>query len=331
MNYRESRSILEKVKKAKRILLNCHRGPDPDSIGSALAMKYVLEGMEKTVGVICPSEKLYENVSFLKDYKKIQKGIDFNKFNFLEYDLFITLDSSSWNMVSSDPNSSLPRIPLIVIDHHDTNKNFGKINLVDKNASSVGEILYLLIQDWSVNITKVIATALLTAIIGDTGIFKYPNTSEKTFDVAYQLVKKGADKNLIIANIYRNLDFNLIKFWGEALNRVKLDKKYGFIYSAVPYEVYKKLDKPENAKESSIDLFGQITKGTEFGFMAVETEKNKLSISLRSRTDFDSSQIATALGGGGHAAASGAKIEGLPFDEAVNKVLHVARKYAKEK
>lgn len=330
MNYKESKLILAEIKKAKRILVNCHRGPDLDSIGSALAMKYVLKSLDKEVTVICPSEKLYPDLSFLKDYERISKNIDFNKYDFSNYDLLVTLDSSNWEMVTSDKSIPLVKLPIIVVDHHHTNTHYGMINLVDSKRSAVAEILYLLFNDWKIEIDKDIATALLTGILGDTGIFKFPNTSDKTFEIAYKLMKFGADKNLIIDNTFRNYDFKLIKFWGEVLNLAKLDKKYKFVYSFIPYEIYEKWGKQENAKEIATDLFAQSTKGTNFGFVGLEVEKNKLSLSFRSKMDFDTSIVAMELGGGGHKAASGAKITGLPFEEAVEKVLHVARKYAKK-
>lgn len=329
MNYKESQIILNKITKAETILLNCHRGPDADAIGSALALYGVLTKMGKKVSIICPSEKIYEAAKFLKNYEEIQSRVDFYKFGFARFDLFITLDSSSWGMVAE--KAPTPEIPIIVIDHHHTNDRYGKINLVDDKISSVGELLYLVFEDWKVKLNKDISEALLTAIIGDTGIFKYPNTTEQTFNIAHNLMKHGADKEEIIARIYRSLDFNLLRFWGETLARLKLDKKHRFVYSAVPYEVYSKLGKPEYAKESACDLFAQTTEGTDFGIMALEVEEKKLSLSFRSRTNFDSSLVASMLGGGGHAAASGAKIEGLDFDRAVMKVLQVARKIAKEK
>lgn len=330
MNYGESKLILGKIKKAKRILLNCHQSPDLDSIGSALALNYVLETFGKKVSIICPSKKLFDQVSFLKDYKKIKRGVDFGEFKFKNYDLFITLDSSSWDMVSSDKKIIFPDIKIIVIDHHHTNTNYGDINLVDKKASSVAEMLYRIFEDWAVYIDKSTATALLTGIIGDTGIFKYPNASLDVFRIAYELMKRGAQKDTIIANIYQNYDYNLIKFNAEALSRIHFDKKNKFLYSALPYQVYERLGKPQNAKHTAVDLFAEITKGADFGFMALEEEKGKLSVSFRAREDFDTSKIALALGGGGHQAASGAKVEGLPFGKAVQKVLEVARKYAKE-
>ena len=61
----------------------------------------------------------------------------------------------------------------------------------------------------------------------------------------------------------------------------------------------------------------------------LEYEENKISVSLRSRTKFDVSEIASALGGGGHTVSSGARLEGLSFKEAVETILKVAREFAK--
>ena len=152
MNYKESRQILEEIKKAKNILINCHRGPDPDAIGCALSMYKILAALGKGVKIICPSEVLDQNLSYLPDYGRIERAVDFGKFEFLNFDLFIILDSSSWEMVSKDMSISIPDMPIILIDHHHTNERFGKINLVDKKSTSVGEILYKLFIDWGVEI-----------------------------------------------------------------------------------------------------------------------------------------------------------------------------------
>ena len=82
--------------------------------------------------------------------------------------------------------------------------------------------------------------------------------------------------------------------------------------------------------ESSANLFGEIVADTDFGMIMTEQEKNILSVSFRSRIGFDTSAIAKELGGGGHVYASGAKVEGLSFSKAVEKVLQTARKYARQ-
>lgn len=329
MNYKESKKIFKEIRKAEKILLNCHRGPDPDSIGGALAMYGVLTQVGKQSEIVCPSEELFDDVRFLKNYEKIRKGIDFSNFDFDEYDLFITLDSSSTEQVTGLKDFQTP-IPLINIDHHTSNLGYGKINLIDSKKISTCEILYLVFRDWVANIDSSIATALLTGIIGDSGVFRYPGTTEQTLKIAGELMEKGADKDKIIFAIYGSTDLNTMKFWGEALRVSKIDTKGKFFWSAISHETFVKYKRPSVGRETAASLFAQTTDGTEFGFVAVEQEPRVLSISFRSRAGFDTSKIAEELGGGGHVYASGAKVEGLPFDKAVEKVLKVARKHAKK-
>jgi phosphoesterase RecJ-like protein len=332
MNYKESKQILEEIRKARKILVNCHKSPDPDAVGCALAFYQVLRKLGKKVAVVTPSPVL-ENYQFLPFAEKIKK-VNFKDFDFSKYDLFICPDSSSWAMVVGLALAnvvSIPSISIVVIDHHKTNKRFGKINLVDPEIPSAAEIVYLLFEDWKIKIDKDTATALLAGIIGDTGIFQYPTVKSQTFDIARKLMDKGAGKDEIIHNIYRSADFTLLKFWGEILKRMEMDVENKFVWSAIPYEVYKKYSSPKEGKETAASNFTQIVKDTNFGLIMVEEEKNNLSISLRSRTGFDTSKIAVALGGGGHVYASGAKVEDMEFDKAVVKVLQTARKFVKKK
>jgi len=328
-NYKEAKKILKIIKKSESILLNCHRGPDPDSIGSTLALFNVLRNMGKKVDVVCPSKELYEGVEFLDNYDLIKRNVNFFDFDFKNYDLFIILDSSSWDMVTSDIKAPRPSIPSIVVDHHYTNSRYGDINIVDEKASSTGEIIFRLFEDWRIKIDLNTANALLTAIISDTGLFRYPNQTEKTYSAFIKLLEMGANKDLIVSRLYRNNDIKLLKFWGEVLTRLKVDKENKFVYSAIPYEIYRKFGKLRNAKDSSCDLFAQSTSETDFGFFVIEEEKNEISVSFRSRNYFDTSRIALELGGGGHKAASGAKIHGKSFKSALNLILNVARKYTK--
>ncbi len=328
MNYEKSLEILEEVKKANNILLNCHRSPDPDSIGSALAMRQVLLNLGKEVEVVCPTEELPQKLDYLEGFKNIKGGVDFEKFDYSKFDLFLTLDSSSIDQVTGLKENSTKDVKIITIDHHVTNTKYGEINLLDGKVTSTSELLFSIFEDWGVNISKETADCLMCGIVGDTGAFRYPGAGERTFEIASRLMKLGADKDKAVHVLYRSEPYELIKFYGEVLSRVQIDKEYKFVWSAVPYEIYEKVGKPGMAKESAAGIFAQVVEGTDFGFIALEQEKGKVSVSLRSRSGFNTSDIAVELGGGGHVYASGAKVEGLQFDEAVEKILEVSRKYA---
>lgn len=326
MNYNQSEEILKKIEESQKILLNCHRNPDPDSIGSAIALKTVLEKMGKEVDIICPTE-LDKSVKFLSGYEDI-KRVDFESFDFSKYDLFIAVDSSTWDMVTGRSKINKPDLPIITIDHHFTDEPFASIKLVDSEISSTAELLYLVFQDWGVGYGKEVATALLTGIIGDTGVFRHPGVGKETLDIASELVSKGADKDEIVLNIYQTYDMDLISFLKMMLANLKIDQEHKFAWSTVSNKEYKECGEPAQGKVIGANIFLQSIAGTDFGIIMVEIEPNYLVISLRARTNFDVSKIAVDLGGGGHKAASGCSIL-APFNEAVEKVLTVARKHAK--
>lgn len=326
MNYKKSSEILEKIKKSKKILLNCHRNPDPDSIGSAIAMENVLEKMGKEVDVICPTE-LDKSVKFLNGFKDIKK-VDFESFDFGKYDLFIAVDSSTWQMVAGKDDIKKPDIPIISIDHHFKDEPYADITLIDSEISSTAEILYLIFKDWGIEYEKEVATALLTGIIGDTGVFRHPGVGKGTLDIASDLVSKGADKDKIVLNVYQSYDMNLVCFFKTMLANLKVDKEHQFAWSVISSKEFKECGEPPQGKVIGANIFLQSISGTNFGIIMVETEPNNFVISLRARTSLDVSKVAAELGGGGHKAASGCSIT-APFNEAIEKVLAVARKHAK--
>ena len=325
MNYQESVQILEKIKKAKRILINCHRSPDPDGVGSALALYLVLKKLGKNSDIICPDEISKES-KFLPSVDII-KAVNFEIFDFSSYSLFLVIDSCNWSMVVGKKDIPKPNVPIVVIDHHITSDKFGFINLVDTSKTSAAEVLYLVFNDWKIGINKEIAQCLLAGIIADTGVFEYPGVTSSTLDIAKQLIEKGADKEKIVNNVYRNISFNQVRFWGEIIKNMQIDKKSKFVWSAVPFAVYESYGKPISGKETAASYFAQIIENTDFGMIMVEQENKVLSVSFRSKDNFDVSRIAEALGGGGHKAAAGAKVCGFAFDQAVEKVLQTARKF----
>ncbi len=328
MNYPESKKILEEINRAERILVNLHRGPDPDSFGSAFALYYFLRSLGKKVDVVLTlTSRLSDDLLSFEDSKLIETA-DYSKFDFTKYDLFISPDSGSWCQVVDDPEMRLPEIPVIVIDHHTTNEKFGKINLVEEKAASCAEVIYKLFKDWKFSVDKHVAELLLIGIIGDTGGFAFSNNSE-VMVVTAELMGLGADKEKIINRIFRTRKIEEVKAWGEYLVRFEVDKEHRFVWTAISYEEYLKYKVPPKASSMVATQFSNIVDGTDFGIVMTEDEKDKLQIGLRSRSDVDVSKLAELLNGGGHKKAAGGEIRGMSFEKAVKKVLETARKYAK--
>ncbi len=326
MNYPESQLILKEIKKSKNILVNCHRGPDPDSVGSALALFRVLKSLDKNVNIIC-TDPIEDNVKYLKDSGVVEK-IDYTSFNFSEWDLFITLDSSSIDQVTGSKESKLA-IPLVVIDHHTSNTRYGFINLVDDIKISTAEILYLVFKDWDVEIDFDTAEALLTGIISDSGVFRFPAVTTQTLEISLDLIKMGVDKNKIIFNLFSSIPYDRLLIWGYLLANLKYDVENKFYWSAMPYEKLTQFKDFKGSRETLATMLSGSMANSDFSLLMTEELKNRLSVSFRGRTGVvDVSKMAVEIGGGGHKVAAAGKIENTPFDQAVETVLAVCRKHA---
>lgn len=329
MNYPESQLILEEVKKAKRILINCHRSPDPDSIGSALSLYHILELLDKNdVTIICPDEVPY-SCKFLINADKIKK-VDFNEFDFSKFDLFVIVDSGNWNQVTGEDNILKSKIKSIVIDHHFTNSKFGDLNILDIEAGSAAEVVAKFVDDINIKLDEVLATSLLTGIIGDTLSFQTDVIGDSSFLIADKLIKAGADRNNIIFNLNKSKSLDEIHLMGYIMTNIKVENEYQFAWTAVPKEISNKYPLSREAKSSVAGSFIPAVEGTEFGFVLEESDRY-VSVSFRSREKFDVSKIAEELGGGGHKSAAAARFSNMTFDQAVEKVLTACRKYANKK
>lgn len=330
MKYPQSKIILERIKKAEEILINCHENPDPDSVGSALSLYQIINKMGKGVKIVCPTE-IPQTLAFLPHFEKIEV-VDFTRFDFSAFDIFIALDSSSWDMVTGSKEIAPPKISTIAIDHHKTNEGYGEVNLIDAKIGSSAELLYFVFKDWGEKADEDVAICLLTGIIGDTGVFRNQAATSQTFRITAELMDKGANKDRIIFEVYESLPLGTVKLWGEFIKRMEVDAESKFVWSAVPWEEVRRYqsDEVREVKSNAASLFFRNIKDTDFGIVMLEAEKGRLAVSLRARTNVDISELAKRLGGGGHKKAAGATVEGLSFQDAVNKVLQAAREFAKD-
>ena len=324
MNYPESEAIKQKIDSVQKILLNCHHNPDADSVGSALAMARVLKKWGKEVRILS-STPVSKNLQFLVKEENI-KVTDFTKFNYTAFDLFITLDSSSWSRTSGTRNFEKPKIPFVVIDHHKSNQKFGDINLLVPDASANSLVLYKLYQDWNTDLSSDVAEPLLAGILGDTGGLRFPEADIETFEIALQLMKV-ADKNKIMFNLYQSFEISHVNVWKEVMNNLYVDIRHKFVYSFIRKEVMEKNGYPDNAKAEVSDMLFQGIDGTDFGVVGVEDKEGYVSVSFRSRTGVDVSRLASELGGGGHQWASAGRVY-EDFDKAVELILQKCREFS---
>jgi phosphoesterase RecJ-like protein len=303
--------ILAEIKKANTILLHCHPSPDPDSVGSALAMKFALEQIGKKVTVIKGDSEIPQAfMHFPGAAKIVQKN--FSEIRIEDFDMFLIVDAGSPGMISQLKTPAFP-LPTktIVIDHHASNTSFADINLIDLSSPSTAYILFQLCKEWNISLTRDIALNLFIGMYTDTGGFKYPPTDYRIFNAAAELVKIVPDYTKCIFVLENSEQKSAIYFSSAALNSIETFCDEHVVIAAVTYDTLKE----KNISLSAIggDSIANRLKsviGWDIGIMMIETEPNNIKISMRTRDPerFDVSKLATALGGGGHRAAAGIKM-----------------------
>ncbi|NIV99513.1 hypothetical protein GWN26_10420 [Candidatus Saccharibacteria bacterium] len=199
-------------------------------------------------------------------------------------------------------------LPIINIDHHATNQNYGQLNLVDAEASSTAEVVYNFFSHNNVKIDKHIATALLVGILTDTTNFTNPGTTVSSMRVASELISHGARTNEISKNLLKNKSIDALRLWGKTLARLEENKELNMAIAVIKKEDFTDIQSPGEAVEGVANFLNALL-NVSLVLVLRETDDGFVKGSFRS-TDVDVSQIAQALGGGGHKKAAGFTIKG---------------------
>ena len=242
-----------------------------------------------------------------------------------DYDAIVTVDTGDLVQLGKfyEENTDLfHKLPVLNIDHHASNGEFGTINHLDITASATTQMLVPIIQKLEQETGKTlmdedIATLLLAGIITDTGSFQHSNTTPKAFSVAAQLLDAGARQQEIIKHVYKTKSLATLKLWGQVLSKIKFAKDYGFVWSTVSVKDLEETGADMEDTGAIIDELLNNAPGAEVVAL-IKEKQGVISCSLRTTTnEVDASRLAGLFGGGGHVRAAGCRIKGMTFDEGV--------------
>jgi phosphoesterase RecJ-like protein len=227
-----------------------------------------------------------------------------------ECDTFITVDCADFKRVGKTFQSFSQ--PDINIDHHKTNENFGKLNLIEAEQVATSAILANHLPAWGFKITKPIAEALLTGIITDTLGFRTSNTNPSALRLCAMLMETGANMPDLYMRSLVHKSFPAARYWGAGLS--SLEQENGIVWGTLTLEDRKQSGYGGNDDADLINLISSIH-GNKVGMIFVEQSDKHVKISWRALEEgIDVSPIAKQFGGGGHAAAAGADIPGTLND-----------------
>ena len=305
--------ILAEIHKANSILLHCHPSPDPDSVGSALAMKFALEQLGKKVTVIRGDSQIPVAFSHFPGVGDIVQK-NFFEIDPQDFDLFIVQDSGSPEMVSRLQPIPVPvPIKTIVIDHHASNTGYGDLNLIEPKYPATAQMLFDLLLLWNVKLDVNIASNLFIGVYTDTGGFKYAGTTTRTFRIASELIKYVPDFANLISQMENSNTPADVAFQALALSSIETFFEGKLALSVVSHaSIVEKAIPLEDAQAHAISPALRRVRQWMITGVLVEQVPGTIKLSFRSKdgTTIDVSRLAVALGGGGHKAAAGSVFKG---------------------
>jgi len=296
--------INKELKATTRILVASHQNPEGDAIGSALALYHHWKA-EKEIQVF-NEDKVPYFLSFLPGVELIKHKLTELKRNF---EMVIVVDCANLSRVNDNFSKFIEGRKIINIDHHQTNSNFGMLNLVSAKASSTGEIIFELLKKSGKRLNPETAICLYTAISMDTGSFQYINTSYNSFKTATELVKLGAKPNQIARAVYHSHPPARLLLLCQVLATLKFSKDQKRADLTLSQDMYKKAQASPEMAEGFINYLTSI-KGVEVAMLFRQVGKNQYKVTFRSMGKVNVARLAEELGGGGHHQASGATLNG---------------------
>ena len=296
-------AIKSRLETGERILITSHVRPDGDAVGSLLGMGLALQNAGRNVQMVL-ADGVSSSFRHLQGSEKIKTKIEGT------FDTFITVDCADFKRTGKHFETLGP--PDINIDHHVTNEKFGKLNLIEGAEVATSAILTNYLPVWGYTITKPMAAALLTGIITDTLGFRTSNVTPEALRQVATLMETGVDMpDLYMRGLVRR-SFESARYWGGGLS--KLERKDGIVLGTLTIEDRKAAGYSGNDDADLINVISAID-GFKVGMIFVEQPKDRVKISWRAiAPGIDVSQVAQQFGGGGHAAAAGADVEGALED-----------------
>ncbi|MDH5203572.1 MAG: bifunctional oligoribonuclease/PAP phosphatase NrnA [Nitrospirota bacterium] len=296
--------LISFLKEGDRFFIATHINPEADALGSALALSMALESLGKETFVY-DRDNVPEFYRFLPGYEKFKNSTN-------------GLQPSHFNLILLDCNS-LKRAGIegirfdysAVIDHHATEKStthgsFGDIRWIEPEAAATGLMVFYLIKDLGVPITREIAINLYAAISIDTGTFRYKNTTSEVLRVGAELIETGVSPAYIAHSLYETWSKERFDLLIMALNTLEIRDDVAIIYASK--EMYKKTG-ANPADTENFPNFPRMMKDIKVSAFFKEIGKNDWKASLRSKGNINVAEIAALFGGGGHENAAGFEIK----------------------
>ena len=312
------KELLHFLNKENNFVIAAHISPDGDALGSSIALSMALESLGKKT-IVYDKDPVPEFYKFLPGHEKFTSSLStFNS----QLSPLILIDCNDAERAGIE---KLQFASSAVIDHHETARDFGDIKWIDPKSPATGLMIFYLIKELGVTVTKEIAENLYAAIAIDTGTFRYSNTTPAVLRVSAELVEAGADPSYIAENIYETWTDSRFRLLLKVLNTLEIYNDIAITH--VTLEMFRETG-AAIADTETFPGFPRKLRSIKISALFREIENNYYKISLRSKgSKINVAKIAEMFEGGGHSNAAGYKMR-ADFKAAKEALLKAVRETA---
>ena len=292
----EAKRAEEMLSGSSDIAVITHERPDGDAIGSMLALTLALQARGKQVWPVLAGG-LPEKWHFLPGADQVLSELPAGNH------LNVTVDAADIRRLGSIEVSEVD----LNFDHHPSNTQFGKVNLVDPEAAATTTVLYRLFPELRLAIDVDVASNLLVGLITDTLGFRTSSVTPEALRIAAELIEHGADSSVLYQKALVGRSYAAVRYWAHGLSHMEMRDEV--VWAVLRLDGRQQAQYPESDDADLIDVLTTI-EGPKVCIMFVEQPEGQVKISWRALPGIDVSLLASTFGGGGHQAAAGAMIEG---------------------
>ena len=315
------------IDESTSFVLTTHVNPDGDGLGCECAMAEYLRSNGKRVSILNHSTTP-PNYLFLDPINSIQQFDSVRHSDIIaSADVILVLDTNHPDRLISMKTAVLKsRAKKVCIDHHPDQASFADLYIIDEPSTATGEIIYKLIAYLNgAAFNNTIAEALYTAIVTDTGGFRYPKTDSEIHRIVAHLIEHGADPVYVYENVYDQGTPNRLQLLGNVLAGLTIHHGGRLAYIVVTRQQLQETKTTEMDTDAFVPYTLSI-KGIQIGLMFSELEGG-VKVNFRSKGDIHVNQLAKLFGGNGHKNAAGARVAGATLNEIIPQVLQQAEKF----
>lgn len=323
----DAKNIAEFIKSNDHFLLTTHVYPDGDNMGCILALSEGLQQLGKDFSCFIEGP-LPRNLTWLPGADNIDTdiGISLGRLNGMQdKPNLVVVDSGDIHRMGDgfgewfESFGGESNFTIVNIDHHVSNTNFGNINWVDAGYSSVGEMVFEILNELGVEITRTIAQNLYTSVYTDTGKFSFSNTSERSLRYAAEYLKAGAKPIKSFAGVYASRTLESFQLQNLSFNTLTnfLDGR-GF-YFWVDLGMFAETGTTMEDSEGFLDTI-RLLRGYDMVVFFKQASDMDVRVSIRAAPPINASMLMSLFGGGGHPRAAGCTVR-EPLHDAIEHVI----------